>query len=671
MTGPARKDALLSAALESLGAGVLTMDMSGRITSANPWAERLVGWTAGQMVGHDSHDLLHRRRDGGTIPREQCALLAPLSGAGPAQAGSDEYFQRSDGVVVPIIWATTPLRMDGRQVGMVLLFHDFSLHRLAAQRTAARTAELETLTVRLRLAAEVSAVLMRPMDTVGQMHHLLRLLVPDVGQWAAVDLCSAQPEVMERVAVRSNRHHRRAARLEGAVSLPEGARTVVSRLLNGHRPVLLRSEELGHGAAHDAFAATHKVLFDHLGDGAALLVPIRTRQRPFGLLTLACDSELFAADESGPETETDTGPETGTGAGDGTVIGTRDMVTLTATAYDTGTESDADEGAGTSTEAGAGVASWFADIGRRVGLALDNARLQHEQRNVAETMQRQLLAPLPQVGHLRMAARYQAAESAMEVGGDWYDSFLLSDGTTTLIIGDVVGHDLKAAVHMAEVRNMLRALAWDHEEPPSLIMRRLDEAVTHTSDAPMATLVFARLEGSEGGPWRLRWVNAGHPPPLLITREGDTRFLEDGHGPLIGVSSALHPELGWPDAHTDLPAESTLLLYTDGLVENRRHPIDLGMAKLRHHSSVLARRLARHSVDDFCDALLERMSPSGDDAALLALQLPPPGASAPGDPQAAPPPQEPHAPAADERAAPGSVQEGTPVEDPTGTGHQE
>jgi hypothetical protein len=280
-------------------------------------------------------------------------------------------------------------------------------------------------------------------------------------------------------------------------------------------------------------------------------------------------------------------------------------------------------------------------------------------------MQRQLLAPLPQVDHLRMTARYLPAESAMEIGGDWYDAFLLADGVMALVIGDVVGHDLQAAAHMAEVRNMLRALAWTHVEPPSMIMRRLDEAVTHTSDAPMATLVFARVEGPEGGPWQLHWVNAGHPPPLLITRDGGTRFLTGGHGPLIGMSATMHLGLSWPDAHEDLPAESTLLFYTDGLVESRERPIDAGMAKLRHHASVLVRRLPGKNVDVFCDQLLQRLAPSGDDTALLALRLPAAGAGAPEDHSPPPPPQTSHSPAAPNRAAPGSLEEESPVQDTT------
>lgn len=596
------------AVLHALGAGVLTLDPSARITSVNPWAEHLLGRSAPDMIGHDAHDLLHRHADGSPVPRERCALRNPLHGV-LAEEGSEEYFQRADGTTVPIIWATTPLVRDGRQVGLVLVFHDFSLHRSAAEETEARTAALEALTTQLHLVAEISTVLIPSEHTSATLRRLLRLLVPELGQWAAVDVYQGQSDVLERVAVRSSTHPHRAGRLRGPVtSLPDPARAALTRLINSDRPAPLSAEDVLHDPGNP-FTATHRVLFERLGGHAAVVVPLRTRQRSYGILTVAR-------------------------AGD----------------HPAHTEAEV---------------ALLADIGRRVGLVLDNARLYHEQQNVAETMQRQLLTPLPQVDHLRMAARYWPAESAMEVGGDWYDAFLLADGVMALVIGDVVGHDLQAAAHMAEVRNMLRALAWDHQEPPSVIMRRLDEAVTNTSDAPMATLVFARVEGPEGGPWQLHWVNAGHPPPLLITPDGETRFLEGGHGPLIGMSATLRLGLGWPDTREELPPESILLLYTDGLVESRDRPIDLGLAKLRHHAGVLARRLEGRSIDEYCDELLDRITPRGDDVALLALRLPAAGVGAPGDTAPPPPPQSAHSEATPDRAAPGSRRQQPEVLDPT------
>lgn len=150
-------------------------------------------------------------------------------------------------------------------------------------------------------------------------------------------------------------------------------------------------------------------------------------------------------------------------------------------------------------------------------------------------MQNHLLPQLPRVPGLRMTARYLPAPDASQVGGDWYDAFSLSDGATALAVGDVVGHDLEAAAGMAQLRNMLRAYAWAHKEPPSRIVDRLDEAVMHITDVSMATMILARVEARDDGHWELTWTNAGHPPPLLISHDGLAHFLTDGHGILLGT----------------------------------------------------------------------------------------------------------------------------------------
>ncbi|MFD3609929.1 SpoIIE family protein phosphatase [Streptomyces atroolivaceus] len=584
---------------DSLGTGVLVTDTTGRITACNPRAQQLLDRPPDQMLGHDVHGLLHRREDGSAVSRGECVLLEVLDGGRPAE-GSDELFLRGDGTLVPVIWAATPLRHEGRAEGAVIVFHDFSLHRDAAEQTAAYLAALEGLTARLTMVAEVSTVLISTQDTPKMLDRLAGLLVPDMGDWAAIDVRTAeQTGEMQRITVRTLGDHGTAQALTGPLPpLTESTRSAALHALRSAEPVVLDADDLAE-QPDSPLAAAHRELFDRLGGSCAVVVPLNTRRRVFGALTVA---------RAGPDAS-----------------------------Y---------------TEAEVFVLS---DIARRAGLVMEAAELFEQQRHVAETMQRQLLTPLPQVDHLTMAARYRPAESVAEIGGDWYDSFLLGDGVLTMVIGDVVGHDLKAAAHMAEVRNMLRALAWDRTEPPSLIMRRLDEAMTHTSDAPMATCVFARVEGEEGGPWQLHWVNAGHPPPLLITADGHTRFLEAGHGPLLGLSSALHLGLGWPDARADLPPQSTLLLYTDGLVESRTRDIEAGLATLRRHAAALARR----DVEEFLDELLVRIDPSGDDVALLVLRTPAAGVGA-GDEA---PPLHAHSPAASNRGAPGSRIEDTPVRD--------
>ncbi|MEU9058274.1 SpoIIE family protein phosphatase [Streptomyces sp. NPDC048430] len=585
---------------DSLGTGVFVTDNAGRLTACNPRAQQILRRPQEQMLGHDMHDLLHRGPDGATVPRAECVMLTVLESGRPAE-GSEELLLRGDGTLVPIIWAATPLRHEGRAEGSVVVFHDFSLHREAAEQTAAYLAALEGLTARLTMVAEVSTVLISALETPEMLDRLAGLLVPDMGDWAAIDVhTTRQAGEMQRVAVRAPRDHRAAEALKGPLPpLPESTRSAVVQAMRSAEPVVLDAEALA-APPDSPLARAHRELFDRLGGSCAVVVPLHTRRQVFGALTVArvdpessfSEAEVFV----------------------------------------------------------------LADIARRAGLVMEAAVLFEQQRHVAETMQRQLLTPLPQVDHLTMAARYRPAESAAEIGGDWYDSFLLGDGVLTMVIGDVVGHDLKAAAHMAEVRNMLRALAWDRTEPPSLIVRRLDEAMTHTSDAPMATCVFARIEGEEGGPWQLHWVNAGHPPPLLITADGHTRFLEDGHGPLLGLSSALHMGLGWPDAHVDLPPRSTLLLYTDGLVESRSRDIEAGLATLRRHAAALADR----DVEDFLDELLIRIDPGGDDVALLVLRIPAAGVGA-GTDEA--PAQHAHSPAADNRGAPGSRIEDTPVRD--------
>ncbi|MEW2633049.1 SpoIIE family protein phosphatase [Streptomyces sp. NPDC048389] len=595
-----REQDFLRAVFESLGAGLFVTDLSGRVTASNPWARQLVGRAEEQMLGQDAHDLLHRQADGRPIPREECHVLGVIGTGRPAE-GSDEFYLRADGTTVPIIWAATPLMRQGQVDGAVIVFHDFSLHREAAEQRATHLAALEELTERLTMVAEISAVLSSTLDVPKMLHRLVRLLVPDLADWAAVDLHDQDQERdMRRIAVRTTGDENRADDLLGP--LPPLARTpstsALARVMRGSRPLRVDADAPSR-AAQPPLAPAHRELFDRLGGHSAVVVPLSTRRQVFGALTLGRTGERR------PWTEAE-------------------ILVL-------------------------------ADIGRRAGLVLDNARLFDRQRHVAETMQRQLLTPLPQVDHLQMAARYQPAQSAAEVGGDWYDAFLLADGVTTMVIGDVVGHDLQAAAHMAEVRNMLRALAWDRQEPPSLIMRRLDEAMTNTSDAPMATAVFARIEGPEGGPWELHWVNAGHPPPLLVTPDGHARFLAEGHGPLLGMNSALHLGLGWPDAREALPARSTLLLYTDGLVESRHRSIDVGLAQLRRHAAALAGR----DVEEFCDELLARISPSGDDVAMLALRVPAWGEGADGES----PPLHAQSPAAATRGAPGSQVEGSPVRD--------
>ncbi|MGP4087699.1 SpoIIE family protein phosphatase [Streptomyces sp. KR55] len=549
--------------VEQLGAALTVVDPAGRILAANPAAEQVLGRAAAAMHGEDAHDLLHRDTDGARIPRERCPLLRALA-EGAAARGEGDSFLRGDGRLVAISWSASPLTHGGSLKGMAVLFTDATGDRSARRKRAAYTSALEDLTERLTLVAEITDVLGQTLETDEALARLGRLLVPRLADWAAVDLRVGSGQV-HRVAVTGpeGRDPGQEGRREPLPEAGEAARSPLVQVLNGGDPVL--QGEVGTAAPPGSpLAAVHSDFLRTVGATSAITVPLGSRRQITGALTVVRTDPACPFD-------------------------TDDLEVVS-------------------------------DIGRRVGLVIDNARRFGRQRAVAEAMQRNLLAPLPQPGRLRLAARYQPAPAGSQVGGDWYDAFELKDGTVALVIGDVIGHDLTAAAGMAQLHGILRSLAWDHTGPPGAVVDRLDDAMPAITTVPMATLVLARLEGHPcTGPWTLRWTSAGHPPPLLLTSGGHAQYLEAGQGLLLGVG----PGAGGsrPNAAVSLPPGSTLLLYTDGLIEIPGTDLDTGLDRLRRH----ALTLAHEPLETLCDQLLAGMPPgSTDDVALLALRLPVP-----------------------------------------------
>ncbi|UBI35748.1 MULTISPECIES: SpoIIE family protein phosphatase [Streptomyces] len=236
---------------------------------------------------------------------------------------------------------------------------------------------------------------------------------------------------------------------------------------------------------------------------------------------------------------------------------------------------------------------------------------------VALALQHSLLTEPPRYDDLVITARYLPSPAAADVGGDWYDSFVLGDGAPVLVIGDVAGHDIEAAVTMSRMRNMLRSLAADREEPPGDIIRRLDRA-TQVLDPEegTATCALVRIEHTPDGGRQAHYCVAGHPPPLVVDRDGGTRFLEGATSPLLGMPV---PDEWRISGFEPLPPGGTLLLYTDGLVERPDEDIDEGLARLARTAS----GLAGADLNAFCDTLLAEPSVTGqDDICLIAVRLP-------------------------------------------------
>jgi serine phosphatase RsbU (regulator of sigma subunit) len=259
-------------------------------------------------------------------------------------------------------------------------------------------------------------------------------------------------------------------------------------------------------------------------------------------------------------------------------------------------------------------------VARRGALALDNARLYGRQLAVAETLQRSLLTPPTHADPLRLqiAVRYRPAGRYQEVGGDWYDAFVQPDGATALVIGDVVGHDVAATAAMSQIRSMLRALANDRPGSPAHILARLDRVLTGLHVDAMATALLARVEppDPEGHDEQclVRWSSAGHPPPLVLSADGRVRVLDGPAQRLLGTS--------WTGIRRDdevrLDAGDTLLLITDGLLEQGRLDLDQGMSRLTAALSACTQL----SVEELCDRLLDAVvsGRADDDIALLALR---------------------------------------------------
>jgi serine phosphatase RsbU (regulator of sigma subunit) len=256
------------------------------------------------------------------------------------------------------------------------------------------------------------------------------------------------------------------------------------------------------------------------------------------------------------------------------------------------------------------------------GRAIERVHRQSQQAQLAEALQRSLLTDPPEIAHATVVVRYVPAAEAARVGGDWYDAFLQRDGSAVVVIGDVVGHDTAAAAAMGQLRGLLRGIAHYSGAGPAEVLRGLDEAISDMHTDTLATAAVARFEraDAEGGWTRLRWANAGHPPPLVLEPDGNVTVLGASFGDLmLGVDPAAQR----CESVTTLRSGSVVLLYSDGLVERRGSTIDEGTDRLVQN----LRALATRPLHDLCDALLRQMlhGTPEDDVALVAVRIDAPG----------------------------------------------
>ncbi|MFD9036108.1 SpoIIE family protein phosphatase [Streptomyces sp. NPDC059567] len=270
------------------------------------------------------------------------------------------------------------------------------------------------------------------------------------------------------------------------------------------------------------------------------------------------------------------------------------------------------------------------ELAARAAVCIDNARLYRREHERALILQRSLLPPGdPEAAGLDIACRYLPGTTATEVGGDWFDVIELPGHRTALVIGDVMGRGLRAAVAMGELRTAVRTLAQLDLEPAE-VLSHLDEiarglgapagaqqsARAHKARGPelsevyLATCVYAVYDPVTR---RCTFANAGHLPPVLVEPGEKAMLLDVPPGMPLGVGGEPFEEV-----EVELPEGSLLALYTDGLVESRDHPLDEGLSAFRNALTDAARPL-----EDVCDRVLTTLDTGHgeDDIALLMARI--------------------------------------------------
>jgi PAS domain S-box-containing protein len=253
----------------------------------------------------------------------------------------------------------------------------------------------------------------------------------------------------------------------------------------------------------------------------------------------------------------------------------------------------------------------FAEVlAKRIAVALDNARIYERERRVANTLQQAALPrALPEATGVSLSAIYHPAESEAEVGGDWYDAFKAGDRTLVLTMGDVSGKGLDAAVLMSVVRQAIRVTALESSDC-SRAIAAADRALQleYPGHIVSAMVLFIDLDSLT-----CRYVNAGHPPPLLRDRSGDVVELGE-----------MNPPLGVVERRTDcigyatLTKDAMLALYTDGLIEST-HDVVEGDARLREALGVEAIVHTPNPARWLFDTVLDREP--RDDVAILTVSF--------------------------------------------------
>ncbi len=422
---------------------------------------------------------------------------------------------------------------------------------------AQRTAE--GAQARLALMAEATSSLIATLDVADLLDRLATLCVPQLADWVVITLVDESGEVRELVSRDRDRQRTELRRFDAGHALRLPPDSPSQRSISSSRAVLVEDlpEQLGDAMAYPVA----QEVAGRLGAASSLSAPLVARRRTRGVITLV---------RTAPERPF-----------------TPDDVSLVE------------------------------DLARRAALVMDNVRLYEQEHAVADTLQRSLLPDLPEIPGLQAAAHYVSASTAADVGGDFYDLLLLPDGSVGMVIGDVAGHDVAAAAAMGHLRGLIRACLWDAPDPyPSTVLTRVDRLVQGLRVASLATMAYLRAvpPAQPGGTWTAQLANAGHPPLLLRSPDGRVALVDGVTGLLVGVDV----DARRATRTLELPPGSTVLAYTDGLVETPGSDLDQGIAALVERLSATP---AVASPRELCDAAVSGTLDGRDDVAVIAVRF--------------------------------------------------
>ncbi len=259
-----------------------------------------------------------------------------------------------------------------------------------------------------------------------------------------------------------------------------------------------------------------------------------------------------------------------------------------------------------------------AQLATHTALGVDKAVIYDREAYIADQLQRTMLPEyLPEPTGVRLASRYRPAAETARVGGDWYDAIPLPGSRVALVVGDVMGHSVTSAAIMGQLRTAAQTLA-QLDLPPQEVLHHLDEQAQRLGDDRMATCLYAVYDPIAH---TLTASNAGHPPPVMLRRDGGSEVLDVPPGAPIGVGG-----VGFEAVELQAPQGSTLLLYTDGLVESRLMDVSTGIEQLCARLTRTAALTGPGNpppLEPLCDEVLDVLGPGDrdDDIALLAARL--------------------------------------------------